>query len=80
VRPTQETEIVPRAVYRPDQILSQVQERVAQVLEKAEQVDYLTFVPDGGPSLDAQFGATIVRLRPPGIPIGISNASFWEEV
>jgi wyosine [tRNA(Phe)-imidazoG37] synthetase (radical SAM superfamily) len=40
-------------------------------------VDYLTFVPDGEPTLDDQLGETIERLGPLGIPIAvISNGSL----
>ena len=40
-------------------------------------MDYLTFVPDGEPTLDDRLGETIERLRPLGIPIAvISNGSL----
>lgn len=81
VGPTPETEMVPRAFYGPDQIFGQVKKHLARVVEKGEQVDYLTFVPDGEPSLDARLSETIERLRPLGIPIAvISNASLvWRQ-
>lgn len=81
VGPTHTTEIVPRPFYAPDQIFHEVQQHLAQVREKGEQVDYLTFVPDGEPSLDSRLSETIERLRPLGIPIAvISNASLiWHE-
>jgi wyosine [tRNA(Phe)-imidazoG37] synthetase (radical SAM superfamily) len=54
-------------------------------LEKAtaasEPVDYLTFVPDGEPTLDINLGKAIVRLKTLGIPVGvITNASLlWRK-
>jgi wyosine [tRNA(Phe)-imidazoG37] synthetase (radical SAM superfamily) len=81
IGPTPETELVPRAFYGPDQIFGQVKKHLARVTEKGEQVDYLTFVPDGEPSLDARLSETVERLRPLGIPIAvISNASLiWRQ-
>jgi len=81
VGPTQNTEIIPRMFYTPEQIFQQVEKHLSQVQKKGEQVDYLTFVPDGEPSLDIELSKTIERLRPLGIPIAIiSNASLiWRE-
>jgi wyosine [tRNA(Phe)-imidazoG37] synthetase (radical SAM superfamily) len=54
-----------------------VEAHLAQAREQGEAVDYLTFVPDGEPTLDAQLSETIERLRPLGIAIAIiSNASI----
>ncbi len=81
VGPTKTTEIVPRMFYTPEQIFLEVEKHLLQVQRKGEQVDYLTFVPDGEPSLDIYLSETIERLRPLGIPIAIiSNASLiWRE-
>jgi len=81
VGPTSTTEIIPREFYLPDQIFEEVSKHLRQVKEKSEQVDYLTFVPDGEPTLDSRLSETIEHLRPLGIPIAIiSNASLiWRE-
>jgi len=81
VGPTRTTEIIPRMFYTPEQIFLEVENHLSQVQKKGEQVDYLTFVPDGEPSLDIQLSETIERLRPLDIPIAvISNASLiWRE-
>jgi len=81
VGPTKTTETVPRTFYTPEQIFLEVEKHLSQVQKKGEQVDYLTFVPDGEPSLDIQLSETIERLRPLDIPIAvISNASLiWRE-
>jgi wyosine [tRNA(Phe)-imidazoG37] synthetase (radical SAM superfamily) len=81
VGPTQATEIVLRKFYAPDQIYREVEKHLVQTREKGDRVDYLTFVPDGEPTLDAQLSETIECLRPLGIPVAIiSNASLiWRE-
>jgi len=81
VGPTANTEIVPRIFFTPEQIYREVKEHIEQVQKKDEQIDYLTFVPDGEPTLDSRLSETIERLRPVGIPIAvISNASLiWRE-
>lgn len=71
-RPTQ-----PRAFYPPEEVAQRVAERVTAVARSGEAIDYLTFVPDGEPTLDAGLGRAIALLRPLGIPIAvISNASL----
>lgn len=46
-----------------------------------ERIDYLTFVPDGEPTLDLDLGREISLLRTLDIPIGvITNSSLiWRE-
>jgi wyosine [tRNA(Phe)-imidazoG37] synthetase (radical SAM superfamily) len=79
--PTRTTEIVPRVFYPPDHVVEEVSKYLTRLRADKVQVDYLTFVPDGEPLLDAHLGETIQCLRPPGIPIAvISNASLiWRE-
>ncbi len=74
-------EISPRAFYPPEEILDQVTRRLETVRARGEAVDYLTFVPDGEPTLDIHLGAAIDGLRGLGLPIAvISNASLiWRE-
>ncbi|MBC8448427.1 MAG: radical SAM protein [Chloroflexi bacterium] len=70
-----------RAFYPPEEVLKEVRDKVAKARERGEAVDYLTFVPDGEPTLDANLGRAVELLRPLGIPIAvISNASLvWRE-
>ena len=79
--PTHTTEIVPRVFYTPDHLFEAVKKHLTQAGKNGAQVDYLTFVPDGEPSLDSRLSETIQRLRPLGIPIAIiSNASLiWRD-
>lgn len=77
VGPTPEEEISPRRFYRPEEILRQVRMRLEAVRAHGEAVDYLTFVPDGEPTLDSRLGESIDALRELGLPIAvISNASL----
>jgi wyosine [tRNA(Phe)-imidazoG37] synthetase (radical SAM superfamily) len=77
VGPTPVQEIVPHAFHPPQSIVATVSAHVEKLRERGERIDYLTFVPDGEPSLDAHLGDTIERLKPLGVPIAvISNASL----
>ena len=66
-----------RPFYEPEDILQAVQAKVRLAAAAGEPIDYLTFVPDGEPTLDSRLGQAIDLLRPLGIPIAvISNASL----
>jgi wyosine [tRNA(Phe)-imidazoG37] synthetase (radical SAM superfamily) len=66
-----------QAYYEPEEILSAVRDKVAATTEAGETIDYLTFVPDGEPTLDINLGREIELLRPLGLPIAvISNAAL----
>ena len=66
-----------RAFYEPDEIAQAVREKVDKAQEAGETVDYLTFVPDGEPTLDVNLGREIDLLRPLGIEIAvITNSSL----
>jgi len=66
-----------RVFYPPEAIARAVQQRVDEVQSAGETIDYLTFVPDGEPTLDAGLGDAIERLEPLGIPIAvIANGSI----
>lgn len=81
VGPTRHPEIVPRPFYPPQEIRRQVEARLAAVMEQGVEhgrnVDYLTFVPDGEPTLDSRLKEAIAGLKDLGLPIAvISNASL----
>ena len=77
VGPTRQTEILPRPFYPPAEIRRQVAQRLAAVKERGEAVEYLTFVPDGEPTLDSRLKESIAGLKSLGLPIAvISNASL----
>ncbi len=67
--------------YQPEEIFRDVEIKIEQAQQKGETIDYLTFVPDGEPSLDANLGQEIELLRPLGFKIAvITNGSLiWRE-
>jgi wyosine [tRNA(Phe)-imidazoG37] synthetase (radical SAM superfamily) len=67
--------------YKPQDILKEVGKKVDKANAKNEKIDYLTFVPDGEPTLDINLGEEISILRKLGKPIAvITNASLvWLE-
>jgi len=69
-----------RRFYKPEKILTEVERKVEELRLKGERIDYLTFVPDGEPTLDANLGREILLLKRIGIPIAvITNASLlWK--
>jgi wyosine [tRNA(Phe)-imidazoG37] synthetase (radical SAM superfamily) len=70
--------IVERQVfYQPCDILKEGQRKIANATERNEQIDYLTFVSDGEPTLDVNIGQEISLLRRIAIPIAVlTNASM----
>ncbi len=77
VGPTTIKDIKPQTFYSPEMIYLEVKQHLDQTNKADEPVDYLTFVPDGEPTLDSRLGESIERLRVLGIPIAIiSNASL----
>ena len=69
------------AFYEPEEILRDVQTKVERAKEAGEPINYLTFVPDGEPTLDVNLGREIELLKPLGTRIAvITNSSLiWRE-
>jgi wyosine [tRNA(Phe)-imidazoG37] synthetase (radical SAM superfamily) len=67
--------------YEPEQIFREVEQKIEKAVQAGEPVDYLTFVPDGEPTLDVNLGREIDLLRSLGIKIAvITNSSLlWRE-
>jgi len=67
--------------FTPKEIYNEVAGKINQLKNAGEQIDYLTFVPDGEPTLDVNLGETIELLRPLGIKIAvITNSSLlWDK-
>lgn len=77
VGPTAATELVPRAFYPVGQIVTAVSQRVTELRRTGQPIDYLTFAPDGEPTLDRHLGEEIRGLKSLGIPIAvITNGSL----
>jgi len=70
-----------QAFYSPEEIYNEVSRRVREVQSKGTEIDYLSFVPDGEPTLDINIGKEIQLLKKIGIKIAvITNASLlWME-
>jgi len=81
VGPTTELSIEPRAFLDPEQIRDGVAEHLRRIRADGQDADFLTFVPDGEPTLDVRLGESIEALRGLGIPIAvITNSSLlWRE-
>lgn len=63
--------------YKPEEIFRQTKEKMTELNRENEHVDYLTFVPDGEPTLDKNLGVEIDMLKQFGIKIAvITNASL----
>ncbi len=63
--------------FSPEEIATEVSRGIGELRENGEQIDYLSFVPNGEPTLDCNLGRTIDLLKPFGIPIAvITNASL----
>ena len=67
--------------YKTDDICRSAQDRVTKSRAAGEVIDYLTFVPDGEPTLDINLGSEIKALKGLMLPIGvITNASLiWRQ-
>ncbi len=78
---TIEMRIERQAYYPPQQIFQEVRQKIRQVREGQQPVDYLTFVPDGELALDVNLGREIELLRALEIPIAvITNSSLiWRK-
>ncbi len=78
---TNQLQIKRQAFYDPEDILKEVKEKVQKTAETGEAIDYLTFVPDGEPTLDIFLGSEIALLKPLSIKIAvITNSSLiWRQ-
>jgi wyosine [tRNA(Phe)-imidazoG37] synthetase (radical SAM superfamily) len=66
-----------QSFYKPEDVLREVKRKVHEASLRDERIDYLTFVPDGEPTLDINIGEEISLLKRIGIPIAvITNASL----
>ena len=65
--------------YKPEDVFKEVERKINEATSRNEKIDYLTFVPDGEPTLDLNLGKEISLLKNLGIPIAVlTNASlFW---
>ena len=78
---TDSMSITRKEFFSPDEIFKEVAEKIQQLQKAGEKIDYLTFVPDGEPTLDINLGKTIEKLKSFGIKIAvITNSSLiWDK-
>jgi len=66
-----------QAFYEPDDLAREVKEKVNEAKKRDTKIDYLSFVPDGEPTLDINLGKIIELIRPLNIKIAvITNGSL----
>jgi wyosine [tRNA(Phe)-imidazoG37] synthetase (radical SAM superfamily) len=70
-----------RAFFAPEEIFKEVKAKVEAARRQGETVDYLTFVPDGEPTLDVNLAREIELLRALGVKVAvITNSSLlWRD-
>jgi wyosine [tRNA(Phe)-imidazoG37] synthetase (radical SAM superfamily) len=77
VGPTKKTSTLRQNFYKPEEIYQAVKTKLDEARSKNIPIDYLSFVPDGEPTLDLGLGKTIDLLRPLGYKIAvITNGSL----
>ncbi|MBN2053683.1 radical SAM protein [bacterium] len=69
-----------RACYPPEDLIEEARTRLRQADERREQVDYLSLVPDGEPTLDKNLGKLIIGLKTLGPKVAvITNATLLDD-
>ena len=78
---THNMQVERKEFYKPDEIMHAVEKKIKESRKRKEPIDYLTFVPDGEPTLDINLGEEIELLKPLGIKIAvITNSSLiWDK-
>ncbi|AEK72759.1 hypothetical protein GQS_04290 [Thermococcus sp. 4557] len=74
-------EVERRAFYEPELIFEEVSRKVEEAEAAGERIDYITFVPDGEPTLDVNLSREVEMLKTLGLPLAIlTNSSLiWRE-
>jgi len=74
-------EVERRPFYEPELLFEEVSKKVEEARKKGERIDYITFVPDGEPTLDVNLGLEVELLKKLGIPLAIlTNSSLlWRD-
>jgi len=82
VGPTTKKQITPAVFYQPQALLEETKAHIEKVGVDQREIDYISFSPDGEPTLDSNL-ATLIRMlkRELSIPVAvISNGSLlWRE-
>ncbi len=74
---TEDLTIRRRRFYDPEWLVDQVLSRVDELEKRGERIDYVTFVPNGEPSLDINVGREASAIKEAGLRVAIiSNGSL----
>lgn len=74
---TLKMQVARQGFYEPSAIRAEVEDRVRRAVARGESIDYLTFVPDGEPTLDIALGQEIELVKSLGLPVAvITNSSL----
>jgi wyosine [tRNA(Phe)-imidazoG37] synthetase (radical SAM superfamily) len=66
-----------RIFHKPEKIVAEVKKRIQRANLRNETINYLTFAPDGEPTLDINLGSEISLLKQTGIRVAVlTNASL----
>ena len=78
---TTDMQLERRSFFAPNRIAEQLTALLERARATGERIDYLTVVPDGEPTLDADLGRLVQNLAETGIPVAvITNGSLlWRE-
>lgn len=71
-----------RTLYsNPSEVFDEVKKKIERIRETQQNVDYISIVPDGEPTLDSSLGELIERLKDLGLPVAvITNSSLtWDK-
>jgi len=65
--------------YAPEEILAETKQKVEQCLATGQSINYISFVPDGEPTLDINLGREVEMLGGSGIRVAVlTNASLLD--
>ncbi len=66
-----------RAFFRPSALVKAVLKHAERIIERGGRIDYVTFVPDGEPTLDVNLGEEISKIKEAGFRVAvITNSSL----
>lgn len=71
-----------REFYKPNEIIDSVIKKVEEAEKREDKIDYISFVPDGEPTLDKHLGFEIREIKKKtGVPVAVitNSSTLWDE-